>query len=233
MPDHDPTPQDRHDAQNLPDQQRPIDEYPTLPRTPPLPPQPATVPFTDEPDADEEWAARGPTRGIRLGLPLACLLTVILTAAGFWGGAYLEKTRTTSGTGISALTARIRSARTNTTGTGGRSTPFGSNTSSPGTSGTVSIVDGNMLYILTTTGTLAKVALTPSTTITRNADSKAIDLRPGDTITVQGTTSKNGAVTATSITATAAGVSSNDTGSFSLGTAPGAAGSAPTTTTKS
>ena len=52
------------------------------------------------------------------------------------------------------------------------------------------------------------MTLTKSTTITRNADATAIDLRPGDTVTVQGATGSGGAVTATSVSATAPGVTS-------------------------
>ncbi len=80
--------------------------------------------------------------------------------------------------------------------------------SSAAATGTISVVDGNTLYVLTATGSLVKVTLTPSTTITRNADATAVDLRPGDTVVVQGTTSPNGNVSATSVAATAPGVSS-------------------------
>ena len=62
--------------------------------------------------------------------------------------------------------------------------------------------------MLTTGGALVKVTLGPSTAITRNAKSTAIDLRPGDTVVVQGATATNGNVSASSVSATAPGVSS-------------------------
>jgi thiamine monophosphate kinase len=69
------------------------------------------------------------------------------------------------------------------------------------------VVDGKTLYILTSAGSLVKVTLGASTTITRNATTQADGLRPGDTVVVQGATGKSGDVTATSISATAPGAS--------------------------
>ncbi len=85
--------------------------------------------------------------------------------------------------------------------------------------GTISVVDGQTLYVLSAAGSLVKVTLTPSTTITRNATAAPDDLRPGDTVVVQGSTSANGNVSATSIAATAPGISS--TGGRGFGGAGG------------
>ena len=70
------------------------------------------------------------------------------------------------------------------------------------------MVDGDVLYVLTSTGGLVKVTLGASTSITRNEKSPAIGLRPGDTVVVQGSTARNGNVAASSVAATAPGVSS-------------------------
>ena len=113
--------------------------------------------------------------------------------------------------------SRERRAPSGFAGFGG----FGASTAAA--TGTISVVDGNTLYVLTATGSLVKVTLGPSTTITRNADSSAIDLRPGDTVVVQGTTAANGDVAATSVAATQAGVTSGGVG--------GRGGGAATTTT--
>lgn len=169
---------------------------------------------------DDEWPARGPAKGIRLALPTAGIAVILLVAAGFWGGAVVEKDRGSSGAGAaSALAARFRSAQTGTTTTGTTGTGtssiagggfaaggFGGASSSAAT-GTVSVVDGKTLYILTTAGSLVKVTLGASTTVTRDATTQAGGLRPGDTVVVQGAIGKSGDVTATSISATAPGVS--------------------------
>ena len=125
---------------------------------------------------------------------------------------------------------RERAARraTGTTGTTGASGAggFGFGSTAAAT-GTISVVDGKTLYVLTTTGALVKVTLGPSTSITRNAKSTPIDLRPGDTVVVQGATATNGNVSASSVSATAPGVSS--AGAFGGGGRLGGAGSGATT----
>jgi hypothetical protein len=84
--------------------------------------------------------------------------------------------------------------------------------------------------VLTTGGALVKVTLGPSTSITRNAKSTPIDLRPGDTVVVQGATAADGNVSAASVSATAPGVSS--AGAFGGGRlgGPGASGATGSTT---
>ena len=77
------------------------------------------------------------------------------------------------------------------------------------TTGTVTDVIGKTLYITSSSGSLVKVTLGPSATVTRNATSSLADLKIGDTVIVEGVKTKSGAVTASSISATAAGVSSS------------------------
>jgi hypothetical protein len=168
---------------------------------------------------DEEWVSQTAS-GIRLGLPLACLCAILLIAGGFWAGAELEKSHAGSGTSsLASLADRFRSGlgsgATGASGAGG----FGGLGGLAGlggsgaTTGTISTVDGDTLYVDdTSTGSIVKVTLSKQTTITRNADAAAIDLRPGDTVTVQGATGSSGAVTATSVAATAPGVSSGFAG---------------------
>ena len=87
--------------------------------------------------------------------------------------------------------------------------------------------------MLSSTGSLVKVTLTPSTTITRNAKASATDLLPGDDVTVQGATSANGStVTASSIAATGPGVSAaGGGGGGGFGGAGAGAGAGGTTST--
>jgi hypothetical protein len=191
---------------------------------------------------DDDWPIRGPARGIRLALPAAGLVAVLLVGAGFWGGATLQKHHGSSsggGGGNGALASRLRSVfgATGATGargaTGGRGTTgtnsgFGGGFGATGnaTVGTISVLNGNTLYVTTSSGALVKVTLDPSTTtITRNASTKSDDLRPGDTVVVQGTANASGtSVSATSIAATAPGVTSTRFGGGGSGFGGGGSG---------
>jgi hypothetical protein len=200
----------------------------------------------DEPldDSDDEWADRGPARGIRLAVPTAALVALLLVGGGFWAGAALQKSHgssSSSGAGSAAsFLSRLRSTagasgatgtgQTGTTGAGAGATGaggFGLGSSAAAT-GTISVVDGKVLYVLTTSGALVKVTLGPSTSITRNAKSTPIDLRPGDTVVIQGATATNGNVSAASVAATAPGVSS--AGGFGGGGRFGGSGGSGSTT---
>jgi len=204
------------------------------------PGEPGWLAGDDGGDGDEEWVSQT-THGIRLGVPAAALVALVLVAGGFWGGAALQKSQGGSSTGaLAGVAARFRSAAggVGATGAGAAASRFGGlfGGSTAATAGTISVVDGDTLYILSSTGSVVKVTLTKSTTITRNADAAAIDLRPGDTVTVQGATGSSGAVTATSVTATAPGVSSGfgglgrGLGAGGTGTGTGSTGSNTTTT---
>jgi len=192
-------------------------------------------------DADDEWVSQT-AHGIRLGIPVAALAAVVLVAAGFWGGAELQKSQGGTSSSLAGAAARFRSAAgagaTGATGsrTGAAGSRFGGLVASAAAAaGTISVVDGNTLYVDDTlTGSTVKVTLTKSTTVTRNADAAAIDLRPGDTVTVQGATGTSGVVTATSVAATAPGVSSGF-GGFGgrFGGGAGAAGAGGTGSTSS
>jgi hypothetical protein len=181
-----------------------------------------------EPGEDDEWPVRAPAKGIRLGIPAALMLAVALVAAGFWGGAIAQKNHGTASaaTGAAAFAARLRNAAGTGAngGDGGFQLPGATGTGgSSDTTGTISVVSGNTLYVLTATNQLVEVKLTPSTTVTRNAKTKPVQLRPGDTVVVQGAARKGGRVQASSVAATAKGVSPT-TGGLGGGFAPGGTG---------
>jgi hypothetical protein len=206
------------------------EEPPAVTQTLATPPdEPGWLAGDDGGDGDEEWVSQT-THGIRLGVPAAALLALVLVAGGFWGGAALQKNQAGSSTGaLASVAARFRSAAgaTGATGAGAAGSRFAGlfGGSTAGTAGTISVVNGDTLYVDdTSTGSIVKVTLTKSTTITRNADAAAIDLRPGDTVTVQGATGSSGAVTATSVSATAPGVSSSFGGFGGFGGGGGAIG---------
>jgi hypothetical protein len=213
------------------------EEYPTI-ASALMTPGHATEDLAFDGDAEDEWPVRGPARGVRLALPTAGLVAVVLVAAGFWSGAIVQRNHGGSSAGgaggAGSGFARFRSGQGGSTGTGTTTTGAptfgggGAGAGSSGTSGTISVVNGNTLYILTSAGALVKITLGPSTTITRNAKSQAVGIRPGDSVVVQGAASSKGDIAATSVSATAPGVSAGGFGGgrFGAGGTGGTAGTA-------
>ncbi len=72
-----------------------------------------------------------------------------------------------------------------------------------GTRGTVSYIDGNILYVSTGTGSVVKVRIPKGLSVDRTVKAKASSIRPGETVVVQGATGANGTVNATGVTVTA------------------------------
>lgn len=188
-------------------------------------------------DADDEWSQRPARRGIRLHLPTAILLTLLVLAGGFWGGAVAEKHHNgspSSNSALSALANRFAAARGATgTGTGSRSGRTGSGGGLTGgagglagaaTAGIVTGVQGDVLYVTDASGNLIKVTIGPSTTVTRTAKSNLAGLQTGDTVVVSGTTAANGSVTATAVRASGQGVAAAGAGGLGGATNLGGAG---------
>jgi Domain of unknown function (DUF5666) len=92
----------------------------------------------------------------------------------------------------------------------------------PTAEGTISAISGDDLTVKPASGADVKVVMNSSTTVTRSGKGSAGALKVGDTVRVVGTKASSGTVTATSITATAAGVSTA-TGGFG-GAATGGTG---------
>jgi len=168
---------------------------------------------SERPDGAEQWPVRTVSRGLRLRVPTAVLLALLVAGGAFWGGVALEKGHAGTGTGgFAGLAARFRTGATGTgtgTGTGTKTGTTGGFTfpgSTAAATGTVTVVEGDTLYVTTTTGSIVKVALSSSTKVTRNATATISSLKPGDTVIVQGAKASSGTVTATSVSATQAGV---------------------------
>jgi len=168
-------------------------------------------------DPDDEWSSTQTRSGLRLGVPTAILLALVVLAGGFWGGAVAEKhhaSGSSSSSALSALATRFAAARGAAGGSGasglGGATGFsgasGFAGASSAASGIVTAVEGNILYVTTSTGSLVKVEVGPSVPVTRTAKSSLGGLQTGDTVVVQGTKASNGNVTATSVRATGQGV---------------------------
>jgi hypothetical protein len=157
---------------------------------------------TIDSENDADWPVKGSQSRIRLR-PLTALLTIALIAvAGIYGGAELEKRHGTSGS-----TGGTSNAAFSGRGTGGfTGGPGGTTTASRGTSGTVTEVTAKTLYLTSSAGKLIKVSLTSKTTFTRTSATATGGLELGDSATVQGAKNAKGVLVATSVTATAKGV---------------------------
>ena len=67
-----------------------------------------------------------------------------------------------------------------------------------GTSGTVKLIDGDIIYVQTPNG-IVRVKTTGSTKVTLAKKATVKSLKAGTTVTVQGTPAQDGTVTATSV----------------------------------
>jgi hypothetical protein len=157
---------------------------------------------------DALWPAQA--RGLRISLaPATTLLSVALIALlGLWGGAELQKHQ---GAGAASAAASGPGAGfAGRFGGGARAGgAAGTGASTAGvTVGTVTVVSGKTLYLTSSSGAIVKATLTGSTTYSRNAKATKASLKPGDTAIVQGAKNSAGVVVATSVAATAKGVTS-------------------------
>ena len=172
----------------------------------------------------DEWPTQGPAKGLRLPWPVAGLLVLLLAFGGLWAGAYMQRGSSSSSSSASPFGGSFSLPSGAASGRGSAGTGGFSGTSSGGTSGTVTDIIGSTLYVTTASGNLVAVTVGTNATVDRNAKSSLAALQPGDTVTVQGTKAKDGTVTASSVSATQAGVSSGAAG-FAGGGFPAASGS--------
>jgi hypothetical protein len=188
-----------------------------MPQAEPIADDVAHDDWHDEPEA--ELPPR-PRRKLLTRGPLA-LLAVLIAAGGFIGGVQVQKGQQDSagagfgGGGLPDIAA-VGGA-----GAGAGSARAGAAGGAAGetTIGEVANVKGKTLYVTSADGNTIAVKVTGSSTITRTADASAGKVRPGDSVVVQGAKRASGAVEATSIAATAAGVS--PAGAFMAGPTSG------------
>jgi hypothetical protein len=146
-----------------------------------------------EGDLDAELAPR-PRRAKLPGVTL-WLGAGVLAVVGFLGGVQAHKSwggdgGTTTGAGANP------GAGFNRTGAGG----FGGGGQGGGTTGTVTKVVGDTVYLKTADGKTVKVKTGGDTKITLSGTGKADDLKSGASIVVRGETAADGTVTATTVT---------------------------------
>ncbi len=156
---------------------------------------------------DDDWPAAGPSKGLRIAWPVAGLMALLMVFGGLWVGAYLQR-HSSASSSASPFGGSFPFSGAAGAGALAGGVPGGSSA----TSGTVTDIIGHTLYVTESSGQLVAVTVSSTTTVDRNAKSSLSSLRPGDTVTVQGTKTKSGTVNATSVSSTQAGVTS--TGGF-------------------
>jgi len=178
-------------------------------------------------------------RARRVVTPLTWILVSLIVAAGMFAlGAKMGNdhgTGASSGSAIPSNLASLFRGRTGaTSGTGtATGTRTGTGTGTGGASargfggatiGTVKLVDGTNVYVSTTSGSVVKVTTTPGIPVNVTAPGSLADLKPGETVTVQGTPSADGTTVAgTSISQVSAGGFGGG-GGFGAGAGGGGAG---------
>jgi hypothetical protein len=167
---------------------------------------------------DDEWPVRARRAGVRMRLPTAILLALLVCAGGAWAGSELQKHSGSSGSASGSANAasafsafRARAGAGAGPGFGRGAGGFGGGGGAGGggfTAGTLTAIQGNVVYLTSSSGSLVKVKLQPTTTITRTSKAVKGGLKLGDTIIVTGSTGPGGTISATRLTATARGVTS-------------------------
>ena len=176
---------------------------------------------------DDEHDELPPRPRRRLITPVTLVLgALILAALGFVGGVQVQKSQGSTGGGTAARAGFPAGLPSGAPGSGGASGGPSSVAGGPAgavggpagavggpagaggaTTGTVSNKDGHTLYVKNSAGTTVKVKVGDGAKVTRVASASVGAIQPGDTVIVQGTKASSGTVTASSITATADGVS--------------------------
>ncbi len=164
----------------------------------------STSPFDG--DLDAELAAAPPPRR---GTPSVTLLlgAGVLIVAGFLGGIQADKhwgakKQADPADILSRLVAGRGGQGGGGQGFGNFGGPQGGGTAQRGlgggTTGTVKLVDGDIIYVQTPTG-IVRVKTTGSTKVTIAKSAKAKNLKTGSSVVVQGAPGQDGTVTATSV----------------------------------
>jgi hypothetical protein len=159
-------------------------------------------------EESEEWPEHATSKGVRASWFVTVFSALLVLVAGLWLGAYLQRGQSSSST--SSLSSPFGLGSGATGGASGLSAL--EKAASKETTGTVTDIVGRTLYVTNSSGSLVAVRVSSSTTVDRNASTTLTGLKPGDTVTVQGTKEKNGSVEATSISDTEKGVTSTGLG---------------------
>jgi hypothetical protein len=161
-----------------------------------------------------------PRRRLLTPIPLA-LIAVLLIACGFVAGVQVQKGQGSSTASSSAgLASRLAAfgtggaagSRSASGGfpTGGGAGGFAAGASGAGslTTGEVSYVRGNTLYVADSQGNTVKVSAAAGSKVTKTVSTQASAIHPGERVVVIGTQAKNGTISARSISVSASESSS-------------------------
>ncbi|AEV83221.1 hypothetical protein ACWT_2201 [Actinoplanes sp. SE50] len=131
------------------------------------------------------------------------LAGLVLLVGGFLGGIQVHKRWGSSSTS-STSSSSAPSGSFSGAFPGGAGLPSGgfgpTGPAAPGTSGTISRIDGNTVYVQTAAGQTVTVRASDTTTVSKTTPATVADLTAGLRVTVQGATDSSGVVSATSIT---------------------------------
>jgi hypothetical protein len=159
------------------------------------------------------------TRRPRVKLPSVTLIlaVIVVAGAGFLGGALVGKHYGSSSSGgLAAAFGRLAAGASASASTGAR-TGTGTRTGFAGgggglfgsgnaTIGEIKLIDGKTVYVQTAAGDVVQVATSPATKVTVSSTVPVKDLQPGETVIVEGSKNSSGAIAATSISQTSAGL---------------------------
>jgi hypothetical protein len=196
----------------------------------------AAPPVEEDRPADPPGADLPPRPRRRLLRPLTVLLMALLTGSGgVVAGVLVEKQQVPSGT-ASAPTGRVGGGGFGAGGgAGGAAGAAGAGAGAGSTIGQVSSISGKTLYVTDASGNTIKVTTSSASQITKTASTTLHNVRPGDSVVVQGATASDGTVTATAIrdSGTASGSSTSRGATGTTAITANAGSSSGTTTTGS
>jgi hypothetical protein len=185
-----------------------------------LPDNPTTTLERDDTDWYEPIEEDLPPRPRRrLATPATLVLVIIIVGAGgFFAGVKVQKSQgsTAGGAALAGAPAGFPGRPGGAGGSGG-----------PAATGTVANKKGRTLYVSTGNGATVKVQVDKNAKVSRTATTASKGIYPGDTVVIQGTTSKDGSVSAAQVSATAKGASSGGFGGFGGGGGGRPGGSTP------
>lgn len=172
-------------------------------------------PGEEEREWPDEPSELPPRRRRRLLAPVPLALSaVLLIACGFIAGVQVQKGQGSSGTSttaglasrFAAFAARGTGAAAGRSGAGGLPAGagaggFGAGASAGGplTTGEVSYVRGNTIYVADSQGNTVRVSAAAGSKVTKTVSTKASAIHPGERVVVIGTQAKNGSISARSI----------------------------------
>ena len=188
----------------------------------------------------------------RLPIATAVLAVLAIGAGGFFAGVRVEKSKLPAASSASGLTAADVAARFAGAGANAAvpspnasaAAPSSTASGAPGAGagagpaagagapdasgrtnivGTVTVVQGNTLYVTDTSGNTVKVTTNSGTTITKTATGTMQDLAPGQTVVIRGVQSSVGVYAAQSVSEGAAGFGGGSFGG-GRGARPGGTG---------